>query len=641
MTLRPQTEAEILEDMVDHVRTKTNLTDYNPGSNIRTILEAAARNDADQNFQIVQVLKAFSYRTASGMDLIRRARDFNLSKQSASPAYGEVLILDGNLERSYLVVDAAAGSINISVEDASIYTAGLPFDIKVSEGQTEEEIASVTVVNTSTNILTLAAPLTDNHIGVANPLLITIQDEVYLDRARVSYVDGGADRVLNSGILVSAPAIGELNAVVFTTSTSGVLYNGNFKSDVISVRANKVGLAGNVGPQRVIEFPANVPFSDAAVVNMESTGGGNTAETDTEFVDRIILTMNALGGATVSAIIASLLTVVVPTTRQRVARINVFEEFVRDATLPGDGKVVAYIDDGSGDFDPDIEELAFGNANGIQPSGAATFDSRITEGTFAGSGWILVDEGRPGEELIQYDSIAAGAPGIWIFTLTGGTVTAKNHADGDIVLQVEILDSSTEADRKFYRVDHIALVEEYFRLFKLENLVITELVRFDPDAGHTIATSDYFFNSGTGQLELINIPVVGSVLFSYLHRYTGLIEAAQRVLTGDVRDPATYPGVSAAGIRALVLAANRLEINVHITLILDEGANREEAKERADRVIRNYINSLTVGADFIVYRMVKKVMKVNGVYNLAVHLPISDIIVDYDVIPSPGIITVV
>ncbi len=84
--------AEILQDMVEHVRLNTPLTDFRVGSVIRTLLEAAALEDDEAYFQMAQLLRDFSFTSATGSGLDRRLADFDLAREPAQPALGEIVV---------------------------------------------------------------------------------------------------------------------------------------------------------------------------------------------------------------------------------------------------------------------------------------------------------------------------------------------------------------------------------------------------------------------------------------------------------------------------------------------------------------------------------------------------------------------
>lgn len=92
MTFRRRIYSEILDDMVQHLLQNTALTDFRVGSVIRTILEAAALEDDTCYFEMAQLLRSFSFTSATGVELDRRLQDFDLEREPAAPALGEVVI---------------------------------------------------------------------------------------------------------------------------------------------------------------------------------------------------------------------------------------------------------------------------------------------------------------------------------------------------------------------------------------------------------------------------------------------------------------------------------------------------------------------------------------------------------------------
>ncbi len=92
MSFQRRVFAEILQDMIDHVLFNTPLSDFRIGSVIRTLLEAAALEDDEAYFQMAQLLRDFSFTSATGVELDRRLEDFDLVREPAAPALGELVI---------------------------------------------------------------------------------------------------------------------------------------------------------------------------------------------------------------------------------------------------------------------------------------------------------------------------------------------------------------------------------------------------------------------------------------------------------------------------------------------------------------------------------------------------------------------
>ena len=105
----PKTSEQILKDAIDYLYHNTNLSDFNVGSVIRTILEVMAVEDAEQYFQMFTILESFFLRTASGSGLDDRAKEYDVTRLPATSSIGEVVFLDTNLKRSFLVSALAAG----------------------------------------------------------------------------------------------------------------------------------------------------------------------------------------------------------------------------------------------------------------------------------------------------------------------------------------------------------------------------------------------------------------------------------------------------------------------------------------------------------------------------------------------------
>lgn len=90
----PKSFEEILERMINRVVARTDLTDINDGSSLKQVLAAAAREDDDAYFQMVNLLNLFDIDKALGADLDERAKEFNpalISRTSAVKATGAVI----------------------------------------------------------------------------------------------------------------------------------------------------------------------------------------------------------------------------------------------------------------------------------------------------------------------------------------------------------------------------------------------------------------------------------------------------------------------------------------------------------------------------------------------------------------------
>lgn len=89
-----KTREQILERMVNRVVARSDLTDLNDGSDVKQVLAAAAREDDDIYFQMLQLLDLFDIKKAVGDDLDERAKEFNpalIQRYPSQKATGEVV----------------------------------------------------------------------------------------------------------------------------------------------------------------------------------------------------------------------------------------------------------------------------------------------------------------------------------------------------------------------------------------------------------------------------------------------------------------------------------------------------------------------------------------------------------------------
>ena len=159
-TFTPRTYDEILADMIAYVQATTELSDFNPGSIIRTILEAAALEDDEQYYQMVQLLDIFSYTTATGDYLDRRLQDFFLVREPAKTSTTKVRFYNLNIISSQVSLDAAAAASTVKVFSAGSFPNPSPsYKLRVGEGTTRVQDITVTALNYTTNPFTLSTPL--------------------------------------------------------------------------------------------------------------------------------------------------------------------------------------------------------------------------------------------------------------------------------------------------------------------------------------------------------------------------------------------------------------------------------------------------------------------------------------------------
>jgi uncharacterized phage protein gp47/JayE len=620
LAFTPKTFEQILQDMVNWVRARSNLTDFNVGSLVRTILESAAMEDDELYFQMVQILNEFSIRSASGTELDRRGADFDESRLSANEAFGNLVVYDTALERSYLSVNAVAGAFQIIVSDDSVFSAIVPpFNIRLGEGTAEEEdvtVAAAWVPGTNIIDLDILTPLVNNH-----PLAAALLDEFTISASRVSYVSGAAARPVGSGTGATKPATGISAAQNFLFSANGSVDNGDFLSGSITAVSLQSGKNFNAPAQTIIQWTSAAPFAGAGVINLVSFGGGRDAETDDEFRDRLIAKIGSLSKGTVLAVNAASTGVEDEDTGQSVTRAALFEDLVNEL-------VRVYVDDGSGAFIPDtsvypLDALAAPAAFG---AGALTLVDALA---FPDAGWVLIDLGNTvGIEVLEYVSKLGN-----VLTLAGTVVLPAGHAGGIDVRQVELVEAATEVNERFFELDHIAVVEA--SLFLLHAAAASTFPAI------LVQDVDYLVNEGVGQAEVDPPLPANSSVFAYYTWFINLVEEVQRVLDGDLSNPTDYPGVRAAGVKLLVNAATSVNIDVVVSLDVAETANKADLIAEAEVALVGYISGLPVGGEVIRNEMIQRVMELSeDVIDLTMTLPLGNITVLENEVPVPNNIQV-
>jgi uncharacterized phage protein gp47/JayE len=588
--------------MINFVRTRTNLTDFQIGSVIRSIIESAALEDDEQYYQMVQLLDAFRLSTATGSDLDERVAEYDLVRFLPTSASGEVVIRDGTLITTALEFDEVAGTTLLGVEDSSDFpTAGFPYTIRIGEGTVAAEDVLVSANNTVTNVLTAAA-LTNNHSA----------------GARVSFVSGAADISLTPGIRVERPATAVVpTAIRYTTVEAGILVNGNYESTPIRVSAELPGSQSNVGASQLTRFSTSPPFSGALVINLLATNGGTDLETDEALRARAYAVLQSLSNATPLALQQAALGVTDPVTGQQVATANILEDFLND-------EVIVYIDDGTG-FIPDQIVLARDSVATAIAAPIATVDVVDAE-DYPAEGWVLVSpESGAQIELLEYTSVNYITNTL---SLVGGAtpLTANAHDIGDEVVLVDLFTDNAESGQNFFFTSELPIVRNSYRLW------------VDTGAGPVLQIEDidYILNKGTGQIQFTGAGVAaGSVVFATYTYYTGLVAEVQRVLNGVSGAESTFPGVVAAGIEALVETPVTRRITVRLSITVESGFDEANVIPEVREAVEQYITGLGIGDDVIVAEIVERAMGVAGMFNVVVTLPASDVIILENELSTP------
>lgn len=514
MAFVPRTFEQILTDMIAYVQARTELSDFQVGSVIRTILEASALEDDEQYFQMVQLLDAFSLSTASGDDLDRRMADYGIPREKSKRAFGSVRFSDGNLKVDDVAADALVGATSVQVFDSGKFpSSGFPYLIRVGEGTARVQDVSVTANNTSSNTFTLDS---------ATPLLTDI-----FVADRVALVTGSVSRTISAGTTIQAPPTVSERAKNYTTQQPAFILAGNLFSNEILAKASDSGTSGNVGVGRVTKFVGAPPFGGGRVQNTTNMGGGTNRESDERYRARGLERIQTLSRGTPRAIRGNSIGIADPETGQRVTSSNLQEDFDLD-------EVIVYIDDGTG-LDPDTSPLPSDSLDAGISLGATSLG--LNDGSdFPSSGFLLIEaEGTNAVELVEV--LSHPQPNV----LNLVAPTAGAHGAGAIVNFVDVVSAAAETGQRRFRFQNFPVVRGTDRIFvKPAADVWAQLAR----------DTEYTLNKGTGEFIVLDTAglAAGTQIVAHYQYYTNLIAEVQKVLEGDVNDPVNYPGVKAAGI---------------------------------------------------------------------------------------------
>jgi len=599
MAFTPRTFEEVRDDMIAYVRMQTELTDFEVGSVIRTIIEAAALEDDEQYFQMVMLLDAFRLTSAAGQDLDDRVAEYNIIRLQPQAASGTVLIENGNLVTSDLVFSVPSSATSAFIENSSAFpTSGFPYVVRIGEGTTAVEDIDVSANNTGTGQLTFSSPLVNAH-GIAE---------------RVSLVSG-SDITLQPGIRVQVPATSTTASIIFDTTETGTIVAGNFQSTPIRALAEIPGSDGNIGTSKITQFVSSLPFNGALVTNITNFAGGRDLESDDELRDRARAQIQSLSRGTVLSLQQGVLGVEDTVTGQRVTTANILEDFVAD-------EVIVYIDDGTG-FTPDQVDLA--RTTLASPVTTPTSSLSLTDvSQFVTQGILIIEP----ENTANMEVLPFSAVNFTTNTVTLSSPTVNSHLAGVEVAVVDAMTLDAESGERFFTLSNYPIIRSSFRLWVQPPSLAPVLKQ---------ENIDYFLNRGTGEIEFISFGVAaGSAVFANYSYYTALMFDAQKVINGDPSDPTDFPGLRPAGVRVIVDVPVIRRITVRLSITAKPGFQEVDLAPTVQEAIEAYINGLGIGGDVIRAEIIRRAMSVTGVADTIVTIPTSNVIVLENELPRPN-----
>jgi hypothetical protein len=139
------------------------------------------------------------------------------------------------------------------------------------------------------------------------------------------------------------------------------------------------------------------------------------------------------------------------------------------------------------------------------------------------------------------------------------------------------------------------------------------------------------YGTSVTALDKLNFTALSSGMDGYLHS-TGLIQEANRVVYGDEFDPATYPGVAAAGdninIHSPIVRRLTLALNLRCSGLPDDVASAVKG------AVAGIVNSSPNGQFIAISKIVAEAQRVTGVSAVSVSSPSYTVVNDVINVPA-------
>jgi uncharacterized phage protein gp47/JayE len=336
---KPRIFPQIVGEMISRLISVTPLTDINFGSVFTVMLEAAAQEDDEQYFQMLELIRAYSLDTTSGTDLDDRAFEYGLERLDAQNASTVVTIGDRAITKVVTPIysglpGASAGTFSVNGDTATGFTP--TGSVIIGRGTPNVETVPYSSITVFPNyvVFNLAAALSYDH-GTDESIILS----------------QGGNRLIAAGAVVKVPASDLSPEVSFALDAAATILDGEREVENVHVTALEPGSTSNVPIGTIIQFDS-LPFSTAYVSNPNRVTNGRDVESDQELRDRIKDTIQSLSRGTVKSITTGILDLVSTDDNKRVVSASVIEP-----TIPAD-VVKLFIDDGTG-FVPTFRSVGF------------------------------------------------------------------------------------------------------------------------------------------------------------------------------------------------------------------------------------------------------------------------------------------
>jgi len=648
-----------------------------PAQVLRSILEVTALSDAEQYVQIARLLDLFALDECKGDDIDRKARDYgsdffkDLRRRPARTSISKISVSDGTLlKRAVLAAAVQKGATTFTVPAGT----GSPFPtsgaLVLERGTAREERIAYTRLNdTFTTIepaalafphaingevltvaiqsyitagvgigalsVTLAAgtgaawPASGNVIldrdnanreklaftRVGDVLTIAATTFAHAIKATAILSTNGSDRAIASGLTCYAPATTAGKQVTFRINDAGPfsLLDGDYVSSLIPVESDAVGAATLVGASTISKW-TSPPFVNATVTNPLAATRGADREKDDPYKARIKAFIQSLSRGTPLAIQTLVTGLYDETSNAEVAFAQVVEP-----VAPGTS--ILYITDGTSGFTLDQQVFA-------------GRDVLIRDAT-AGDRRAKLSKYGPFQKVISPDN--QRTPRLFKSSLAGSATSVGANYLEDTSLSMNPGDYlnyylKTDDDQFFQITGNTGI------RFTLNAGGATPSLGsysvFDLSATPLAPDTDYIFNEATGDLELAvalaahhalvaaddNNTLVGAYTYT-----SGLGAYVQRKVNGDPTDFNTFPGIRASGTKVLVAVPTVTSPGFVIQVVAAKGFTDAQLAPLVEAAVTNYVNSLGIGEDIVLAKIIGLVQAIPGVADVYILSPLANV----------------
>jgi len=350
-----KTPNEIISQMLKKIISETSISNIRPGSVISTLVETVAENDFQIYNSLLELSKMFNINTTEGIDLNKKAEEYNITRINSSRATGTITIKDPNFNKHTTKFYSGEnppviGSTEILVQDASLFQSAGSIYIGRDSLNFEGPIPYLAIpypssISPSYWKLTLSIPLQKTHK----------LDETIIESQ-------GGDRVINVNTVISTSQNNSQPAIKFQTESKVILLDGENIIQNVPIIALQTGKDSNISIRTINKFD-NIPFAKAEVYNELPIINGKDLEADENLRTRIKNAIQTLSRGTKNSILNAIIGASSVVDNKTVVSCSLQESI--SSSLPAK----LYIDDGTG-FEPTIngknEDILIENAYGTE-----------------------------------------------------------------------------------------------------------------------------------------------------------------------------------------------------------------------------------------------------------------------------------